>query len=469
MSVGQFGRFKIIREIGRGSMGIVYEAQDSQLGRVVALKTLSLTHGLDGVAKRQAIERFQREGRGVAGLRHANIAQIYDVGEEQGRQYIVMEYCEGVSLRDIIQFENSLNDARVKRIVEQLLDALETAHAKGIVHRDVKPENIIIGKSDILKLTDFGVAKFMGDGRLTQTGQALGSPAYMAPEQVLGKPVDQRTDLFAVGIIVYECLTGSKPFQGTSLTEITHKIAYDNPAPLPTHLSIWQAFFDRALAKDPNQRFANAPQMLQALKSGASSSSSTLMGNMQPLQQSPNIQPGVPYPGASRPSPGMQQATIQQAQQTQFVQATPPLPPTGAYKICPQCNTACDPAAVFCTVCGRQFQHQFTPQPNQTTFVNQPGQFQGNQFYAQGQNYPPLAKSKTGAGLLGIFLGGLGVHRFYLGYFGIGIAQLLLSTILLLPTYGFSWVVAGIWGFVEGILILTGGISEDADGRPLKP
>jgi len=260
------GRFQIIREIGRGAAAVVYEAQDTQINRAVAIKVLSAATNLTGTARRQVIERFYREARSAGKLSHPNIAQVYDVGEDSGRHYIAMELCHGVNLRDMLHFEHRIDETRLKSMAMQILNALEAAHAAGIVHRDIKPENIVVGQGDRIKLTDFGIAKVLTDATMTQTGMMLGTPAYMSPEQVMGKDVDARSDLFSLGAVLYECLSGQKPFGGDSITAIAHKIAYEEPEPLSGVASPWPEIVMRALCKAPTNRYQCATDMLSDVR-----------------------------------------------------------------------------------------------------------------------------------------------------------------------------------------------------------
>ncbi|MEJ5296630.1 MAG: serine/threonine-protein kinase [Armatimonadota bacterium] len=317
----QIGRYQIVRELGRGAMGIVYEARDPQLGRAVAVKVLSVAQNTPPAERRQALERFLREGKAAGSLLHPNIAQVFDMGEDQGRPYLVMELCEGTTLRDVLSFEHHLPEQRVRRIAEQLLSALELAHARGIVHRDIKPDNIVLSRDDTLKLMDFGIARLMQDSTLTQTGQVLGSPAYMSPEQVLGKPVDARSDLFSVGVVLYECLTGRKPFDGPTITAVTHKIAFEDPPPMAGVSPFWQSFVLRALAKDPAARFQSASQMTSHLLTGKApatpqqpsapaSGGATWAGppppGQQPFHQTQAVMGGAPPAG----QPGIHQTQV---------------------------------------------------------------------------------------------------------------------------------------------------------------
>lgn len=317
-----FGRYQVIRELGRGAMGTVYEAHDPQLKRTVALKVLTAVDRMQGVERVQAVERFHRESRAAGSLVHPNIAQIFDVGEDKGRNYIVMELCRGTLLRDVISFEGPMQERRLKNAVAQLLSALEVAHKQGIVHRDLKPDNIMLGPSDELKLMDFGIAKIAGDGTMTSAGQVIGSPAYMSPEQVMGAPVDARSDIFSVGAVIYECLTGRKPFDGPSITAVTHKIAMEEPAPMQAASPFWHSFVMKALAKNPQYRFQSVTEMLAALNAGmipgqqhayavsaqgagapgvAQTQYVPAASNMPPLQQ--RMPPGAPQTGQQPQGP----------------------------------------------------------------------------------------------------------------------------------------------------------------------
>lgn len=312
----QIGRYQLIREVGRGAMGVVYEARDPDLNRTVAIKVLSVGQALVGSDRRQAIERFQREGRATAGLAHPNIVQVYDVGQQQGFSFIVMELCEGTSLRDVLRFEQRISEPRVRLIAEQLLSALEAAHTHNVIHRDVKPENIIVSRGDQIKLMDFGIAKILSDGTMTQAGQTLGSPAYMSPEQILGKPVDARSDIFSVGVVLYECLTGRKPFDGDSITSVAYKITAENPPPMVGVSQLWQSIVMRALAKDPAARFQTASQVVTALQTGATVAPPTAARPQQTgWQQQPAGVNSTAFVTSGQP---------QQIGGTQFVTLPPP-------------------------------------------------------------------------------------------------------------------------------------------------
>ncbi|MDH7601241.1 MAG: protein kinase [Armatimonadota bacterium] len=345
MSGQNIGRFQIIREIGRGAAAVVYEALDPRIGRPVALKVLAVGAGLTGAVRREAIERFYREARSAGKLSHPNVAQVYDVGEDAGRHYIAMELCHGVSLRDVLRFEGRIQEARLKFIALQILNALEAAHAVGIVHRDVKPENIIIGPKDLVKLTDFGIAKALGESTMTQTGVMLGTPAYMSPEQVLGRSVDARSDLFSLGAVLYECLSGRKAFDGESITAVTHKVAYVDPEPLKGVAPPWPDIVMKLLAKSPANRYQCATDVLSDIRADRSP--------VQPQQQ--------------LPSASQQGVQPQQASQTLQGAGCVILPPSVSAQQptsrCPRCGSYFSGNFLSCPYCGQPQRALQVPPP----------------------------------------------------------------------------------------------------------
>ena len=263
-----YGRYEIIREVGRGSMGVVYEARDPRIDRVVALKVLRQ----DRVSTDTFVKRFLKEAKVIGRLSHPHIVTIHDVGEDQGNIYIAMEFLEGSSFSDIIR-ERRLS---IKEIVEfgvQIAETLDYAHRKGVVHRDIKPSNIIVQQDGWTKVTDFGIAHLDdASGTLqTQTGEIMGTPAYMSPEQVMGKPVDGRSDLFSLGVILYELCTGARPFggEGKNLPTVFNEIIQAAPAEpdpttgIPSELS---RVIMKSLRKEPEQRYQAGREMAEALK-----------------------------------------------------------------------------------------------------------------------------------------------------------------------------------------------------------
>ena len=256
----RLGHYKIIQEIGRGGMAVVYRAYQTSLNRHVAIKVLPQHLGFDQVF----VERFQREARASAQLRHPNIAVIYDVGHDQGYYYIVMELLEGRTLKQVIVQNGTLPVERATRIAEQVAAALDYAHERGLVHRDVKPANIFVGKDDHVTLTDFGIAKATVESRqLTSTGTLMGTPEYMSPEQAEGEEVDCRTDLYALGIVLYEMLAGRPPFRTEVPLATLYKQVNETPLSirqLRPHVPRWmEMVVHMALAKRPQDRGQSTP------------------------------------------------------------------------------------------------------------------------------------------------------------------------------------------------------------------
>ena len=259
------GKYRIIREIAR-SNDIVYEALDPAMARRVAVKELQIPPHLAGAQKRERIERFYREAKAAGTLSHRNIVTIFDVGQENDRHFLVMEYLEGQSLRDILQMQGALPLKETVEITLQLCDALAYAHSRGVVHRDIKPDNVHILPGGVIKLTDFGIARITAEPSITSQGQVFGTPSYMSPEQVASHTVDHRTDLFSLGITLYEMLTGRKPFIGDSVITITYNIMNIQPT-MPVGVpAALQQILQRALAKDPSLRYQNAAQMAADLR-----------------------------------------------------------------------------------------------------------------------------------------------------------------------------------------------------------
>jgi serine/threonine protein kinase len=263
----QLGRYKILRVIAR-SNDVVYEAIDPGINRRVAVKELALSTNLSGQQRRERIERFYREAKAAGNLSHPNIVTVYEVGHDGDRHYIAMEYLEGPSLRDILRMRNSLSIRESLNVALQLTDALGYAHGQGVVHRDVKPDNIhLIVPNDVVKLTDFGIARILADPAITSTGQVFGTPSYMSPEQIMSKEVDHRTDIFSLGVVLYEMIVGKKPFTGDSVITITYHIMNSQPVIPNTLPAGVYNIISRALTKDPAQRYQNMASMAADLQS----------------------------------------------------------------------------------------------------------------------------------------------------------------------------------------------------------
>ncbi|HEY2458732.1 MAG TPA: protein kinase [Candidatus Acidoferrum sp.] len=265
------GRYEILGELGRGAMGVVYRATDPVIGRPVAVKTIRLSEEGTGLTRPELLSRFQTEARAAGLLTHPNIVVVYDAGEENGLYYITMELVEGKSLQALIDGGHAFPASRALRIMEQTCSALQFAHERNIVHRDIKPANLMLTRDDTVKVTDFGTAKILQFGTVQQTTHVMGTPSYMSPEQVKGRPVDGRSDIFSLGVVLYELLTGEKPFPGHSITTVIYKIVNEEPIP-PRQLNPavhpgLNEIVMRALSKEPETRYQNCREMLEDLRS----------------------------------------------------------------------------------------------------------------------------------------------------------------------------------------------------------
>ncbi|HYM62227.1 MAG TPA: serine/threonine-protein kinase [Thermoanaerobaculia bacterium] len=269
----KLGRYEIVRELGKGAMGIVYLAKDPLIGRLVALKTIRAVSHSDDDEAGEFQQRFVREAQAAGILNHPSIVTVHDIGQDEatGVSFIAMEYVEGQNLKEVLAQGRALSFDQIGDIISQVGDALDFAHTKGIVHRDVKPANIILLEGNRAKITDFGIAKIAtGGANLTTTGQFLGTPNYMAPEQIRGAPVDGRTDLFSLGIVFYECLTRRKPFGGDSLTSISYKIVHEPFPPMhdinPQIPEGYEEVIGLCLQKDPARRYQRGKDLANAVR-----------------------------------------------------------------------------------------------------------------------------------------------------------------------------------------------------------
>src|SRR4051812_20615283 len=259
------GRYRIERRLGSGGMADVYCAEDSQLGRQIALKMLHRRFARD----REFVERFRREASAAAGLQHPNVVGVFDRGEYDGTYYIAMEYLPGRTLKDLIRAEAPLDQLRAIDYGIQILQAAAFAHRRGVIHRDFKPHNVIVGADDRLKVTDFGIAR-AGASEMTETGSIMGTAQYLSPEQAQGQRVGAPSDLYSIGVIMFEMLTACVPFTGESAVSIALKHVSEEPPPLRSlrpdlHPRLEQAV-GRALLKDPAQRYASADEFIAALE-----------------------------------------------------------------------------------------------------------------------------------------------------------------------------------------------------------
>src|ERR1700737_799148 len=264
------GRYEIVGELGRGAMGVVYKAMDPVIGRTVAVKTIKLSAEGTGLTRPELLARFQTEARAAGLLTHPNIVVVFAAGEEDGLYYIIMELVEGRSLQALLDDGHSFPLPRVLRIMEQACSALQFAHERNVVHRDIKPANLMLTGDDTVKVTDFGTAKILQFGTVQQTAHVMGTPSYMSPEQVKGRAVDGRSDIFSLGVMLYEMVTGEKPFPGQNITTVIYKIVNEEPVPPKqvnpsVHAGI-SAVVMRALAKDPDTRYQSCREMLEDLR-----------------------------------------------------------------------------------------------------------------------------------------------------------------------------------------------------------
>ncbi|HEY3975435.1 MAG TPA: serine/threonine-protein kinase [Candidatus Sulfotelmatobacter sp.] len=266
----RFGRYEVVAQLGRGAMGIVYKARDPQIDRLVAVKTVSL-NGQEPDEEKEFRLRFINEAQAVGRLHHPGIVAIFDVGEnpENHDPYIVMEYVAGEPLNRILAREKKLPLATALQLVEEIAEALDYAHSQGVIHRDIKPGNVLITAEGHVKIADFGIAK-LNLAHFTIPGRVLGTPAYMAPEQLSGAGVDGRSDLFSLGVILYAMVTGHSPFQGDSATTVCFKVANREPVAasaldlaLPRELD---EVISRAMAKDPEQRYQRGAEFAEAVR-----------------------------------------------------------------------------------------------------------------------------------------------------------------------------------------------------------
>ena len=268
MTPERIGKYEVQSVLGKGAMGVVYKALDPHIERTVAIKTVRKDL-LDADLAAQFMARFRNEARAAGRLHHPNIIAIYEYGEDDDVAYIAMEYVEGMGLRECLNRNARFDLAQIAAIMTQLLQALAFAHAQGVVHRDIKPANLIVTSAGMVKVADFGIARIDAT-TLTMTGMVMGTPTYMAPEQCRGLPSDHRADLFSAGVVLYELLTGTRPFAG-SMEAVTYKICHEHPrpaseiCPLPVPPAI-DALLDRALAKEPGERFADARAFEVALR-----------------------------------------------------------------------------------------------------------------------------------------------------------------------------------------------------------
>lgn len=309
---------------------MVYAALDPTIGRKIALKAIRFD-GI-GTTADEAARRFKNEARAAGGLNHPNIVTVYDAGEDNGILYLAMEFIEGSTLEALIRGQRTIQTAQTVDIIRQVCAGLDFAHSKGIVHRDIKPGNIMLAANSLAKITDFGIAR--AGEVMTMTGQVVGTPNYMSPEQVLGKPLDGRSDLFSVGVMLYEMVTGERPFEGQSITTIMYKIVHETPIP-PRKLDAsihpgLSAIIEKALSKAAEDRFPNGTELARALEDYKSATSNRVSTLGQPTGDFPVLvdantthDPQLELP-APQSQPSRRIAPVAEKSQSISAQSAPP-------------------------------------------------------------------------------------------------------------------------------------------------
>ena len=275
------GRYEVLVRLGEGAMGTVYKAHDPLLDRLVAIKTVNLNLPKEDLAEYEA--RFYQEAKAAGGLSHPNIVVIYDIGKTDRLAYMAMEYLEGRELRSILSERGCLALDEAVNIAAQVAEGLTYAHGRGVIHRDIKPTNIMLNRDGIAKITDFGIARMRSSELKTMTGMILGSPRYMSPEQVAGKRADQRSDIFSLGVVLYEMLTGQAPFQADTVHGVMYQ-TMNATAPAPSSIKaglpkILDYIVAKALAKVPEARYQSARELADDLRA------SLIAGNSGDLEK----------------------------------------------------------------------------------------------------------------------------------------------------------------------------------------
>lgn len=269
MTIEKIGKYQIIEVLGKGAMGIVYKAKDPDIDRIVAIKTIRFDKADEPTDQTEMMQRFMREAQAVGKLEHSNIVTIYDVGREEDLTYIVMQYVEGHSLQKINESGKRPSLPEIVQLMSSVCSALDFAHQAGVIHRDMKPGNILLDKNGIPFIVDFGVAR-VGMSTMTSTGTIIGTPSYMAPEQVMGQQVDRRADIFSLGVILYELITGKRPFEGEHITTVAYKIIHEEPLHLKEVKQDipedFETIVDKALAKKADERYQTCLELYSDLQ-----------------------------------------------------------------------------------------------------------------------------------------------------------------------------------------------------------
>ncbi len=262
------GHYSLVREAGRGGMSTVYEAVDTRLGRTVALKLLAVPPYLMPAERDALVARLRREARAVGSLSHPNVVTIFDVGEHDGLHFLVMEYLDGVTLRARLD-TGPLSAHEAADILDQVAAGLDAVHAQGVLHRDIKPSNVMLLPGGGVKLMDFGVARQADDTTMTQAGTMVGSPSYMSPEQIEGNNATAASDIWSLGVLLYEMLAGKPPFTAATIASVLYQVAHQPPTPLPGVSAPVQKVLQNALEKDPSKRYGTASALAAAFRAAA--------------------------------------------------------------------------------------------------------------------------------------------------------------------------------------------------------
>ena len=291
-TIEALGKYEIKRPLGRGAMGTVYEGWDPIIARRVAIKTVKLPDNADPETE-EALARFRREAQAAGRLTHPNIVGVFDYGETSDLAYIVMEFVEGPSLKTLLDRHEHFAITDMARVMQDLLAGLQFSHERGVVHRDIKPANVMLTGAGQAKIADFGIAR-IDSSSMTQAGTLLGTPAYMSPEQFMGQVVDARTDIYSSGVLLYQMLTGDRPFEG-SMSAIMHKVLNTEP-PVPSLLSVtappsFDAVVRRAMSRRPEDRFASAGAFAEAIRGALSNQAVSAVGEGEATLVAGSTQP----------------------------------------------------------------------------------------------------------------------------------------------------------------------------------
>src|SRR5690242_15963984 len=300
------GKYEIKRPLGRGAMGTVYEGWDPIIERRVAIKTVRLPEQADPETE-EALARFRREAQAAGRLTHPNIVAVFDYGETNDVAYIVMEFVDGPPLKNLLDKQERFALPDIVRVMEDLLTGLQFSHERGVVHRDIKPANVMLTSAGQAKIADFGIARIESSS-MTQAGTLLGTPAYMSPEQFMGQVVDARSDIYSSGVLLYQLLTGERPFEG-GLSAIMHKALNTEP-PWPSQLSVtappsFDAVVRRAMAKRPEERFPSAKAFFDAIRTAMDHQAAPVVGEDEATMMAapPPLPPSRPATAAPPPPP----------------------------------------------------------------------------------------------------------------------------------------------------------------------